>query len=167
MIRLAKVEEIDKIMIMTRACAKKMIAEGIYQWNEHYPNPNAFIKDMERQELYVLTDSNNALMGTIVISSFKDEEYDAVEWLTPDGKNYYIHRLAIHPDFQHQGLAKKLMDFAETTIKEMEGVSVRLDTFSKNPRNQRFYEKRGYEKLGDIFFPKQSEHPFHCYELIL
>ncbi|MGM0391936.1 MAG: GNAT family N-acetyltransferase, partial [Bacteroidota bacterium] len=30
-----------------------------------------------------------------------------------------------------------------------------------------FYESRGYQKLGDIYFPKQSEHPFHCYELIL
>ncbi|HET8854785.1 MAG TPA: GNAT family N-acetyltransferase, partial [Salinimicrobium sp.] len=45
--------------------------------------------------------------------------------------------------------------------------SVRLDTFSQNQRNQKFYVKRGYSRLGDIYFPKQSEFPFHCYEKII
>ena len=31
-----------------------MIANGIYQWNEHYPNPSAFENDVKRDELYVL-----------------------------------------------------------------------------------------------------------------
>ncbi|MDC8005190.1 GNAT family N-acetyltransferase [Aureisphaera galaxeae] len=167
MIQKGKLSQIEEIMVMTRACGAKMIANGIYQWNEHYPNPKAFIKDIEREELYVLTNEENTIMGTIVISTLKDEEYESIDWLTPDGNNYYIHRLAIHPDFQHQGLAKKMMDFAESEIRKNHGVSVRLDTFSKNPRNQRFYEKRGYERLGDIYFPKQSEDPFYCYELIL
>ncbi|GAB5400843.1 MAG: GNAT family N-acetyltransferase [Aureisphaera sp.] len=167
MIQKGKLSQIEEIMAMTQACAVKMIQEGIYQWNEHYPSEDAFKKDVERQELYVLSNENNIIMGTLVISSLKDEEYEDIEWLTPEGANYYIHRLAIHPDFQHQGLAKKLMDFAEETIKKMNGLSVRLDTFSQNPRNQRFYEKRGYQRLGDIYFPKQSEFPFYCYELIL
>jgi len=59
------------------------------------------------------------------------------------------------------------MHWAETYAKDKGYQSVRLDTFSQNKRNQKFYETRGYQKLGDIFFPKQSEHPFHCYELLL
>ena len=85
----------------------------------------------------------------------------------PDYKNLYIHRLAIDPSQQGKGYAQKLMSFAEDKAKKNGLVSVRLDTFSQNKRNQRFYEARGYNKLSDIYFPKQSEHPFHCYELIL
>jgi ribosomal protein S18 acetylase RimI-like enzyme len=59
------------------------------------------------------------------------------------------------------------MSFAEEFAQKNNYASVRLDTFSVNKRNQRFYELRGYKKLGDIYFPKQSEFPFHCYELIL
>ena len=59
------------------------------------------------------------------------------------------------------------MNFAETYAKENNYNSVRLDTFSQNKRNQKFYEQRGYKRLGDIYFPKQSEHPFYCYELYL
>ena len=41
------------------------------------------------------------------------------------------------------------------------------DTFSKNLRNIKFYEIRGYVKLENIFLPNQSEYPFHCYEKII
>lgn len=166
MIRKALLQEIPQLLELTQACAKKMISEGILQWNEHYPNEVAFKKDVERDELFVLF-SKSDIVGCITISTHKDEEYDPIQWLTPDATNIYIHRLAIHPKFQHQGFAKQLMDFAERMAEEKKAPSIRLDTFSKNIRNQKFYEARGYTKLGAIFFPKQSEFPFYCYELPL
>lgn len=165
MIEHAKISEIPEIIRLTRACAKAMIAQNIYQWNEHYPSQEAFIKDVNREELYVLKEKKT-IIGTIVISTFMDEEYVSIKWLTPSINNYYIHRLAVHPDHQGKGYARKLMDYAEAFAKAKKAPSVRLDTFSQNRRNQRFYEARGYQRLGSIYFPKQSEHPFYCYELV-
>lgn len=172
MIRKAKSTEIDKLISITKACAAKMISQNIFQWNEEYPSVAAFKKDLIRNELYVLVKDDNSgkaeiLMGCITISTFKDSEYEQIDWLTKDGLNYYIHRLAIHPDFQHCGNAKKLMDFAEELARQKNALSVRLDTFSENERNQKFYEARGYQKLGDVYFPRQADTPFHCYELVL
>ena len=158
-------EDIPELLIVTKACAQAMIADGIYQWNEDYPSYGAFEKDIEIGQLWVLKDDGN-IIGSVVISELIDEEYKAVVWLTPNAKNMYIHRLAIHPNSQGKGLAQKLMDFAEAYAKENDFLSVRLDTFSVNARNNTFYKKRGYKKLGDVYFPKQSEHPFHCYELV-
>lgn len=166
MIRPANLSEIEEIMSMTRACAVKMAEEGIFQWNEQYPNIKAFQKDLAREELYVQLD-NGTITGCITISSQKDEEYNSVLWLTKDSDQLYIHRLAVHPKFQHQGRAMELMDFAEALAKRRKTVSIRLDTFSVNKRNQRFYEARGYQRLGEIYFPKQSDLPFYCYELII
>lgn len=42
-----------------------------------------------------------------------------------------------------------------------------VEDISRNVRNQKFYEHRGYKRLGEIFFPLQSDHPFYCYEKIL
>lgn len=165
MIEHAKISEIPEIMRLTRACAKAMIAQNIYQWNEHYPSQQAFLKDINRNELYVLKEKKK-IIGTIVISTFMDEEYVPIKWLTPSVNNYYIHRLAVHPDHQGKGHARRLMDYAEAFAKAKKAPSVRLDTFSKNSRNQLFYEARGYKKLGVIYFPKQSDHPFYCYELL-
>ena len=161
----AKISEIPEIMSLTRACAQAMIVQKIYQWNEHYPSQDAFINDIARDELHVLK-NNEIIIGCVVISTFMDEEYEPIQWLTPTANNYYIHRLAVHPNFQKQGYARKLMDYAEAFAKAKKATSIRLDTFSQNKRNQRFYEARGYQRLGDIYFPKQSEHPFYCYELV-
>lgn len=166
MIRYAKISQISEILNLTRTCAAHMIQNGIHQWNEHYPSRKAFENDIEQSELYVF-EKDNQIIGTITISTLMDEEYLPVQWLTPDSKNMYIHRLSVHPALQGQGYAQKLMDFAENHAKAHGFISIRLDTFSQNQRNQKFYESRGYHKLGDIYFPNQSAHPFHCYELVL
>jgi len=166
MIRKATVNDIDVILEITKACAKHMSNQEVYQWNEHYPNKTAFENDVHRNELYVFEDQNQ-IKGCVVISTFMDAEYIPIQWLTPDGNSIYIHRLAIHPKYQGKGYAQELMSFAEAFAIENNYTSIRLDTFSQNNRNQKFYELRGYKRLGDIYFPKQSEHPFYCYELIL
>jgi len=166
MIRVASHSDIASVLKLTKACAKHMIENEIFQWNEHYPNQSAFENDNERQELYV-AEIDEKIVGCIVISTFMDEEYHSVEWLTPTQDNLYIHRLAVHPDVQGKGFAQRLMDFAETKAKIDKKCSIRLDTFSQNKRNQKFYELRGYKRLGSIYFPKQSEHPFYCYEYVL
>ena len=166
MIRNGISSDIDRILEITKACAKHMIDTGIYQWNDYYPNSTAFENDVKRNELYVL-EINNIIVGCVAISTLMDKEYEDVKWLSKNENNIYIHRLAIRPDYQGQGYAQQLMDWAELLAIENNYTSIRLDTFSQNKRNQLFYELRGYKKLGDIYFPKQSEFPFHCYELIL
>lgn len=165
MIRRAKLSEIPDILQLAKACAIAMQQKGIYQWNEHYPSQKAFEKDIANKELYVL-EMGVKIIGIVVVSTYMDEEYVPIKWLTPNKNNIYIHRLAVDPKQQGKGYAQKLMDFAEAYAQENNFVSVRLDTFSQNKRNQKFYETRGYQRLGDIYFPKQSTHPFHCYELV-
>ena len=165
-IRKATSQDIDALIQITKACAAFMIQKGIFQWNENYPNREAFEHDITRNELYVLQEANE-IMGCVVISTLMDEEYKSVNWGTPNGTNIYIHRLAVHPKAQGKGYAQFLMQYAESYAIKNNYRSIRLDTFSKNPRNQKFYELRGYKKLEDIYFPKQSVYPFHCYERIL
>lgn len=166
MIRKAESKDLSSIKQLTESCAIKMQEKGIFQWNEHYPSQERFRKDIELEELYIL-EENEQLKGIIVLTPKMDDEYDPIEWLTPNGMNLYVHRLATTPESWGSGHGKKLMDFAEDFAVKNGFISVRLDTFSKNSRNQKFYEARGYQRLGDVYFPKQSEHPFYCYELVL
>ena len=166
MIRKGEEGDLESIIAMTTACARHMMKKGIFQWNDFYPNSSAFKNDIIRDELYVL-EHNEKIIGCIVISTFMDKEYSPIQWLTANRNNIYIHRLAVHPTFQGKGHAQRLMDFAEQYAIENNYISIRLDTFSQNKKNQKFYELRGYKRLGDIYFPRQSEYPFHCYELIL
>ena len=165
-IELAEITDLDRIMEITKACSIDLITKKIFQWNEKYPSKEAFKKDIEKNTLYVCKNKLR-ITGCISICADKDEEYENVEWITEDFKNLYLHRLAVHPKYQKKGIGRFIMDFAEEYAKLNGFKSIRLDTFSQNKRNNKFYKSRQYVQLGDVFFPMQSELPFHCYEKII
>lgn len=162
----ASIVDLEQLYAITKSCAKHMIKNDIFQWNENYPSKEILLNDIESQQIWKL-EENKVIVAIIVLTEIEDKEYNKVKWLTKNYKNLYIHRLAVDPNFQGQGYAQKLMAFAENYASENKYKSIRLDTFSKNIRNQKFYEKRNYKKLETIYFPNQSEHPFYCYEKVL
>ena len=166
MIRPAVKTDLPKIIQITQACAKHLCEMGIFQWNENYPSLEAFEKDLSNEELFVL-EIEGDVIGAIAISTRKDDVYEPIDWLTKDSINGHLHRLCVHPKYQGKGHARTLLDFAETHLKELGAVSIRLDTFSKNLRNNKLYEARGYKRLGDVYFEQKSPFPFHCYEKLL
>ena len=165
-IELATLNELDRVKEIAEACAKNMIENNIFQWNDKYPSREIFKEDIKNKSLYV-SKINQEVVGCIMFSFRKDDVYKTVNWITEDEYNLYIHRLAVDPIFQKRGIARKMMDFAEDFAKSNNYISVRLDTFSQNPRNNKFYKSRGYIKLDDVYFPRQSEFPFHCYEKLV
>jgi ribosomal protein S18 acetylase RimI-like enzyme len=143
-----------------------MISQNIFQWNEQYPNKEIFSQDVLNECLFVI-EIKDVVIGCICISSEMDEVYKNVKWLTKNKKNIYLHRLAVHPTFQGKGYAISLMNYAEQLALKKEYESIRLDTFSGNQKNNKFYKLQGYTKLEKIFFRKQSDLPFYCYEKIV
>jgi len=167
MIRKANSSDLNKLLEITRSCAKLMESKDIFQWNDSNPSLSAFENDVTNNWLYVNI-KEEEIIGCICISNFMDKEYNPVKWLTDNNNNnIYIHRLAVCPTHQKMGYAQEMMSFAEDYARKNNYDSIRLDTFSKNVRNQHFYQQRDYKKLGNIFFPNQSEYPFYCYELVL
>ena len=165
-IRQAIITDLDIVKKIAEACAIDMANYSIFQWNEKYPSRDVFKNDIETGALYVI-EINKKIVGCIMLSDVKDDSYKDVKWLTKDFKNLYVHRLAVNPDYQKKGHGRRLMDFAESFAVENNFTSIRLDTFSLNHRNNKFYKSRGYNQLGDVFFPIQSDLPFHCYEKVL
>ena len=166
MIRKANETDLIDVKKITDACTQNLIDQNIFQWNKDYPNLATFKKDIDEGALHVYVDKGK-IVGCIMFSEEKDPLYNTIKWLTSDYQNLYIHRLAVHPRSQKQGFASKMMDFAENFGKQKEMKSIRLDTFSQNPINIKFYRERGYKKLGDVYFSKQSEDPFHCFEKLI
>ncbi len=91
MIRKTKKEEIPQILKITKACAKFMISQNIFHWNENYPSKKSFKKDLKRNELFVLEHHKN-IVGCIIITPKIDKEHIPILWLTPNKNNLYIHR---------------------------------------------------------------------------
>ncbi|WP_037318158.1 GNAT family N-acetyltransferase [Salegentibacter sp. Hel_I_6] len=166
MIRKANQNDLREIKKLTEACAKSLQQQNIFQWNENYPSLEKLQNDIQKQELYVF-EEENMIISIIVLTSKMDEVYRTINWLGKTDNNLYVHRLATHPEFWGKGYARKMMDYAEEFAIKQNFNSIRLDTFSQNKRNQKFYEAREYTKLGDVYFPHKNDQPFHCYEKLL
>ena len=79
MIRKATLNDLTRIVEITKACAKLMISKNIFQWNEFYPNLETFKKDVINQSLYVL-ENNKEVIGCLVISDYMDDFYFYAKW---------------------------------------------------------------------------------------
>lgn len=143
-----------------------MINNKIFQWNDNYPSKEIFNDDIKKNNLYLI-ENNKKIIGCVMKSIMENEAYKNVNWKTENKKNLYVHRLAVDPKYQGRGFGIILMDFVEENAMKKNYLSIRLDTFSKNKRNVKFYKKRGYIKIEDIYFPNQSVYPFYCFEKIL
>lgn len=167
MISLGLPHEIDAIIALTKRCGLNIRENGIDQWDENYPDYASIANDLKTETLFVFRE-NETIIGIVVLNESQDEEYTEINWLTgATDRNLVVHRLAVDPTQQGKGIARTIMDFAENYARELKYDSIRLDTFSQNPRNQRFYLKRGYADLGSVYLKYKKEHPYFCYELLL
>lgn len=160
MIRKGKLEDINEIMNIFREAIVDMEAEGIYQWDNIYPNEEVIANDIKEGTLYVY-EEENLVKGLIVLSEHEDEEYKALEWQFNSGKHLVIHRLCVNPKYKGKGIAKQLIEFAEKLGRENQYEAIRLDAFTPNKRACRMYENAGYIKVGTVTFRKGE---FICYE---
>ena len=158
--------DLEKLFTITQSCGKKLIENSIFQWNDFYPSKEVLENDIHLKQIWKLV-IESKIIGMIVLTEMVDIEYENIKWLTENDNNLYVHRLAVEPKFQGKGYAQKLMDFAENFAIQNKYSSIRLDTFSQNQRNQRFYKQRNYVQLESIYLPNQSEFPFYCFEKIL
>ncbi|MBT4774881.1 MAG: GNAT family N-acetyltransferase [Crocinitomicaceae bacterium] len=162
-IRLATTDDHPNIFQLFQDCAKAMIAEGIFQWDEHYPRMSDLTRNIDKGEVWVYL-INQVIAGTITLNLEESPEYKAINWSYSTFR--VVHRLAVHPKFQRMGIAKSLMNFVEEHCLNNGVESIRLDTYTKNNGNMTFYNNLNYDKIGFVYF-RSIEAPFACYEKLL
>jgi ribosomal protein S18 acetylase RimI-like enzyme len=161
-IELAESSELDIIFDIYQQCRRVMESDGIFQWYDGYPTREIVADDIRNKTLFT-SKKDSELCGVINISSDDEPECDHIEWKDKSAKTVAIHRLAVHPNFQKGGIARKLMDFAEEYAFKNGCTYVRLNAYSVNDRALRFYDMRQYERRGEVFFPGRTL-PFFCFE---
>jgi len=162
-IRRSTPTDLREVLDLIRACIQHMELQGIYQWDEVYPSPSVLEDDVRSHSLYAgLRDER--LCGILALNEHQDPEYSAIDWVHTGGKVIVVHRLAVHPGFQRQGVGTRLMDFAEEYAAAQGYTSIRLDAFTLNPAAVALYERRGYRNAGVVTFRKGR---FYCFEKAL
>lgn len=156
-IRHANKTDLIDIMVIIEKAKIYMKENKINQWNEIYPNEDVFLADLKENRLYV-ADIDGKVIGMAVLVLDGDADYKNIDgkWLF-DGKYGVIHRIAVHPDFKSQNVAKNLLNFFENKLINLGYNSIRVDTHKDNKSMLRFIEKNGFQKCGIVYIRKTDE----------
>ena len=159
-IRKARPSDLPAILDTLKRCVAWMQGGGIDQWDEIYPNAEKFTGDVEGGNLF-LFDAKGVVAAVVVLDTRPDPEYAAMAWKHGAESAGIVHRLMVRPEFQGQGLARRMMEFAEEEARRRGYASIRLDAFTKNPGALGLYENLGYSRVGTIQLRKGI---FQCFE---
>ena len=164
-IRIATFEDLVKIMKMYDSCIRGMLKNNIDQWDEEYPNSDIIKKDIEYGTYYV-AEIDKTIIGGINIDRNQDDSYLEIDWKDTTNSFLVVHRLAVQEDYWSKRIGRELMLFAENLLKKIHLKSIRLDTYSGNPKAMQFYRRLGYTELGTINL-KANKNKYYCFEKII
>ncbi len=164
-VRKAYESELNDIMKMYKSCVKGMIRNGIDQWDSSYPNSEIITSDLLAGTYYVAK-IKNEIIGGINIDQNQDKTYLSINWKDTSNSFLVVHRLAVKEEFWNKKIGKYLMLFTEKLVKKKGLKSIRLDTYSGNPKAMNFYKRLGYSKLGAIYL-KPNKNEYYCFEKII
>ncbi len=164
-IRKATKIDLENIMKMYRSCVKGMLRNGIEQWDDTYPNSKIISQDLKASTYYV-AEINGGIVGGINIDRNQDETYLSLDWEDVSEAFLVVHRLGVKEEYWDKKIGKDLMLFAESLVIQKRLCSIRLDTYSGNPRAMEFYTRLGYRELGTIDL-KPNKDKYHCFEKII
>lgn len=161
LIRPTLTSDLDDIMGLVRACIEDMRGRGIDQWDEVYPSRDIILADISTQSHYAACLRTGSMVGMFTRDEYQCPEWAAVPWTILGVRTAVVHRLMVEPRYQGQGVARQLMQFAESRASQAGFACVRLDAFSLNPQALRLYQRLGYREAGSASLRKGV---FRCLE---
>lgn len=148
-VRAAVSADLEALWALVGRAVAHMNASGNPQWGADYPTRAHYVGDLEAGELYVAVNEEGRLLGCACINGDESPEYAEVAW-TYTGPVLSVHRLAVDPAVQRQGVATALLTHAEDLARGRGVKALHVDTYAKNDRMQALFTKRGYVRRGDI-----------------
>ena len=164
-IRRAYKTDLKNIMKMYKSCVNGMINNGIDQWDENYPNTEIISQDLKNKTYYV-AEEKEEIIGGINIDRNQDITYLDLNWEDNSNQFLVVHRLAVKEEYWNKKIGKNLMLFSEEMVVKKGLKSIRLDTYSGNPKAIDFYLRLGYKELGSINL-KPDKNEYYCFEKII
>ena len=165
MLRLAQSSDLPVVEALYQRTILDLNSRGLFQWNEVYPNRDTYERAIANQTMYIYQE-NDQLLGAVILDENQAKEWETVDWQLTRGRILVIHALVVDPAMQGKGLGRSLLELCEQHALEHGYSRIRLDAFRENSPVLKFYERAGYTRAGEVFFPFKPEgcEWYVCYE---
>jgi GNAT superfamily N-acetyltransferase len=158
----AKDADFIEILYLLRVCILDMNQKGLKHWNSVYPGPDIIQDDLAKSTIYVVKDKG-VIKGMVTLDSVEPEDYKGIQWAVLAKKPLFLHRLAVHPNWQGQGIARMLLNFAEEYAVKNGFDALRIDVYSASVHAHNLCKKQMFIEAGNFFSAFQQQ-PFVCYD---
>lgn len=129
-------ELVNAIYQILFRCGIKMAKQFLFHWIPPY-SKRAILKACDTKYVVIVKDNGlNAFTSTFQMS-------------VQDDKSLYVGKIATDPKFEGRGIGKTNMLFMEQFAKGKGCSSIKLDVYDKSKRAVRFYERNGFEIVGE------------------
>ena len=158
-IEMASAADRDEVMALYRLQKGREFCP----WTEEYPAVENFEDDVAHDALFVLRTPAGRIVGAISIE--RDPDVDALPCWTPALKpSGEIARLAVHPEYQGRGLARRLVAFIMEELARRGCKSIHLIVNCRNVKALRSDAAFRFDTVGECDMYNQH---FLCYEKAL
>ena len=128
-------------------------------WDEDYPGNDEISFDLSRDALFVMK-RGGKIIGAVSIE--EDQDVDDLPCWNPDlAPGGELARLCVSPEYQNEGLARKLMGFGIQELKNRGYRSIHFLVNKYNVKAIRSYAAFDYNVVGECHMYDQD---FLCYE---
>lgn len=139
-------------------------------WDDSYPGMKEIEFDLGRESLFVMIDGQEinadaGSKGDRIIAAISIDDDPQVErldcWSSRRAPGAELSRLAVHPDFQNQNIARQMLVFGMEELARRGYKSVHFLVNKLNLKALRSYAVFGFDTVGECSLFGQ---PFLCYE---
>jgi ribosomal protein S18 acetylase RimI-like enzyme len=115
----------------------------LFYSSKHYAD-DVILKELSNPKLvtFIARDKNGKFAGYVSLSLKSEEANSLVE----------VRRLYFYKEYHGSGMAKHMLEYVEKFAKKNGFEGLKLFVWSKNFRAIAFYEKSGFENVGDTTF---------------
>jgi ribosomal protein S18 acetylase RimI-like enzyme len=136
-IREARPKEVDEILALWKTAGS---GPSVTDKPDHLRMLTA-----EMPDLFLVAESDGRLVGSVIGG-----------W---DHWRGHIYRLAVHPDYRRQGLARRLTSEIEARLRARGAVRIYALAATKQEMGVKFWESIPYEKSNDLPYVRTFEEP--------
>ena len=146
--KIGKTKWNDALNILT-ACHVWLSQQGMDHW-EGAHTKDKVLDRIQHCEVFLIYEGKDAA-GTITLSTDPPAYHitsDQQFWEEPESNAIYLSAMAVLPEHQGRGLAKRLLAFAEKRAQDKKVQFIRFDAVAHYKRLVNFYVKCGYKICG-------------------